>query len=331
MERDAKLAAIYRAAPHDAPPPALDDAIRAAARRAVTAGPQPAGAPLRRWRVPLSIAAVLVLSVSLVTLMREQAPELAEPPRADVPESLTQVERKPAGAAVTAGESDSMIPKTLAPGFKEGDSVGLKPPQPAPAPGLGLRSNAGATVSTEDARHEMAADRAPSALAKRAPAEAFPGAAAPPGTTAGAATAKPERQAAEEESRRRDSSRLAEAPRAEPVPAQRSAEAVASAPAGVVDAKQPLKAQTANTDSAPREQAGARVQAGAATPAPKPAPSVVGAIQGYAKLPPDKWLEQVEALRKQGRIDEAKANFAEFRRRYPDHPLPDALKDWARP
>ena len=77
MERDNQLMAIYRAASADAPPAALDDAIRAAARRAVGARPRPAGiTALHSWRVPLSVAAVMVLSVSMVTLLREEAPEL---------------------------------------------------------------------------------------------------------------------------------------------------------------------------------------------------------------------------------------------------------------
>ena len=39
FERDAELTALYRAAPAEEPPAALDDAIRAAARREVRAGP----------------------------------------------------------------------------------------------------------------------------------------------------------------------------------------------------------------------------------------------------------------------------------------------------
>ena len=42
-ERDARLTALYRAAADDAPPPALDAAILAAARREVGARPRPAG------------------------------------------------------------------------------------------------------------------------------------------------------------------------------------------------------------------------------------------------------------------------------------------------
>ena len=71
----------YRAArAHEnaSPPAALDDAIRAAARRAVKAVPQPVGNSwLRRWTPPLAVAAVVVLSVSVVFVAVEERPELA--------------------------------------------------------------------------------------------------------------------------------------------------------------------------------------------------------------------------------------------------------------
>ena len=70
MEQDPQLAAIYRAAADAAPPAHLDDAIRAAARREMAAGPRRHG--FRRWSVPISLAAVIVLSVTVVTMMREQ-------------------------------------------------------------------------------------------------------------------------------------------------------------------------------------------------------------------------------------------------------------------
>ncbi len=78
MEHDPQLAAIYLAGAEAGPPTRLDDAIRAAARREVKAGPRRGG--LRRWQLPLSLAAVLVLSVTVVTQMREQG--------ADRPETL---------------------------------------------------------------------------------------------------------------------------------------------------------------------------------------------------------------------------------------------------
>ena len=60
--RDDKVSAAFRAMPAAEPPPALDAAIRAAARRAVKARPE---SPLRRWAVPASVAAVLALSVGI--------------------------------------------------------------------------------------------------------------------------------------------------------------------------------------------------------------------------------------------------------------------------
>jgi hypothetical protein len=102
---DPGLARLYRESAREEPPARLDAAIRAAARRETGARPRelaPAGGevaaprasgpaqpahPLARpfrwtWRLPLSLAAVMVLSVSVVTLMMEQDGErTAEPSR----------------------------------------------------------------------------------------------------------------------------------------------------------------------------------------------------------------------------------------------------------
>ena len=43
---------------------------------------------------------------------------------------------------------------------------------------------------------------------------------------------------------------------------------------------------------------------------------------------PAAWLERILKLRSEGRILEAKQCLAAFRQRYPQHPLPDALKEW---
>jgi hypothetical protein len=57
----------------------------------------------------------------------------------------------------------------------------------------------------------------------------------------------------------------------------------------------------------------------------------VGTIERSTELTPEKWLERIEDLRKRGRLDEAKANLAEFRKRYPDYKLPPGLREWAVP
>lgn len=317
IERDGKLDALYRAAARDEPPPALDAAIRAAARRAVASRPRLAGSPFSRsWGVPLSIAAVVLLSVTLVTLIGEEGPPaITQPPRAEAPPA--DAERKPA-----ADQSAAVVPRTLMADEQRSTGIGLKPPQQASAPGLGMRSNSAAPEPVVQPRKDMAeADRvaaappsAPPLLAKRAPPEAFPGAAEVSDSKV-AAPAEKARQSAKEEARR-------------------DVAASAGAERPQEEAKAPLRSETASADSAMRESGRARVQAvpaPAAKPAPPPAPQMAGAIQAYANLPPVKWLEQIESLRKQGRLEEARTSFAEFRKRHPDYPLPDSLKDWARP
>jgi hypothetical protein len=43
--------------------------------------------------------------------------------------------------------------------------------------------------------------------------------------------------------------------------------------------------------------------------------------------PAEKWLEKIEALRRDGRKDDADDLLAEFKRRFPDYPLPAASRN----
>ena len=350
-EHDAKLAALYRAAALDEPPPALDDAIRAAARRAVASKPRIAGLPFSRsWRVPLSIAAVVLLSVSLVTVMREEAPEVALPPRADTPPPDT--DRKLAASAPAAGESNTAVPQTLLRGEQKPKSVGLKPPQQAQSTGIGIH---GYTVSpepvTESKKEMAAANRLETAgassaplFAKRAAPEAFPGTA---DTHEDKVTATPGklRQSAKEEVRRdvgvsveaqqrleavKPTRSPAETGARTPGPVATPAAASARAAGAATEGKDQLRLEA---DSVTRESSRANVQA---TPVAKPlalppASQMTGTVQAYADLPPAKWLERIEELRKQGKFEAATTSLAEFKQRYPDYPLPASLKVWDKP
>ena len=99
-ERDEKVSAGYRALGSEEPPRALDDAILAASRRS------PA-----RWRVPLSVAAVLVLAVGVTLRMLPQppdaesialAPQVIETPRpASAPPAQPKEEAKLAARAMS--------------------------------------------------------------------------------------------------------------------------------------------------------------------------------------------------------------------------------------
>jgi len=67
----AQVSERYRAGAQDEPPAKLDAAIRAAARRDME---QPK--PGRTWQMPASIAAMLVIGVSLVLVVRDNEPPL---------------------------------------------------------------------------------------------------------------------------------------------------------------------------------------------------------------------------------------------------------------
>ena len=47
---------------------------------------------------------------------------------------------------------------------------------------------------------------------------------------------------------------------------------------------------------------------------------------GLEKEPPQKWLERIGELKRQERAAEAEEMLAEFKRRFPDHPLPPGLQ-----
>jgi hypothetical protein len=46
----------------------------------------------------------------------------------------------------------------------------------------------------------------------------------------------------------------------------------------------------------------------------------------FEKEPPRKWLEKIEELKRQGRVAEAEEMLSEFKRRFPELPLPPDSK-----
>jgi hypothetical protein len=81
-ERDDKLERAYRGLAREEPPASLDEAILAASRRALT---KPSFT--RRWGVPVSLAAMLVLAIGVTLEMQHEQPgvEVAPPGRAGAP------------------------------------------------------------------------------------------------------------------------------------------------------------------------------------------------------------------------------------------------------
>ena len=73
------------------------------------------------------------------------------------------------------------------------------------------------------------------------------------------------------------------------------------------------------------EQAQAREEARAAAPTPARA-AAERLASAAAVASPEQWLQGIADLRRQGRHEEADRQLAEFRKRYPDYRIPDAIR-----
>lgn len=202
---DPRVSAAYRVLGAEEPPRALDEAILAAARR-----------PARqrwsqRWAVPLSLAAVVVLSVVVTLRVQHERPEVvgaeapaAAPPAArqeEQPLKLKAEDRLKAVAKPAAKlEARRAEPKPFADAASERARQSVAAAVPAPAPpaalgGLASRGDAGRGEDLRDgdsalrreeeriSRDAEAAARAPqvgAALAKRSAPETARIAAATP-------------------------------------------------------------------------------------------------------------------------------------------------------
>src|SRR5688500_9763860 len=135
MTEDDDISRRYRELAREEPPRHLDDAIRAAARRAVHTRPAPLVVPTgrQRWYFPLAAAAIIVLAVAVpMHVEREQPGEEvvrapgtpAEEVKAEQPQSAPQPERRRKTESADSRElRDTAPPPEL-----------QKAPEPAAAP-----------------------------------------------------------------------------------------------------------------------------------------------------------------------------------------------------
>jgi hypothetical protein len=213
------------------------------------------------WQVPVSLAAVVVLSVTIVLMMREEGVDRVEPallpPVAEAVAPQKAIE--PAAKQRTAEAPEPLTAPPAAPPAV----TGAEPVNPAPA----------------------AADTASPMMAKAQPATE------PPRPAAAAVL--------------RDEARVAESNVA---PAREAARPLLrSAPAGA--------AADAATGPAARTASPA-----VAMSAPAPVRPV---WHDLVNEPAEKWVQRVVEWRRAGRAADADALVAEFRRRFPNQPLPD--------
>lgn len=200
MENDAPLAAAYRAGAHETPPAHLDDAIRAAARRAAGAGPRRVSR-LRAWRVPVSLAAVLMLSVTVVLMVREEGGDRLEPapppvvatPQAAMERAVPEVVSPPASPATSARIPPA--PQRSAPSPATGGAPSGTALQPlakaAPETEQAVSSPAPAAAREDAAAGSRRESDTPRPMMRSAPApvaaDAAPGSAARPAAAPAAA------------------------------------------------------------------------------------------------------------------------------------------------
>lgn len=124
--QDAQVSARYRELAREEPPARLDAAILGAARaRAARPG-------LRRWAVPVSLAAVLVLSVIVTTRIHQEAPDLESgAPAAGEPAARSATPSAPAPAEAKPAARADAAPRSMQ---KREVVPFVAPPAAAPAP-----------------------------------------------------------------------------------------------------------------------------------------------------------------------------------------------------
>lgn len=300
--RDEELSRLYRDAARGEPPATLDRLILEAARAKVARAGKPARrAWWRGWLAPVTAFATVVLTFTLTLLVhqereREETKALSGEPAPVVP---------PAAPAAPAAEP-------AAPALKKDQEAPRRAVEPESALRRLERSERTprpASPSPGPARSEESLGDAPSPATPmdKAMREAFPGAA------------------------REDA--------AKPAPS-RSLESAAPAAAPATDTAPmapPAAAPEPPRSAAPTEPAPAEARPRSGPPAGNAAgaASEVSRMRSERAQPQvadkalrsaEDWLEEIRALRKQGRDREAQEVLAQFRRAYPDYALPADLR-----
>ncbi len=343
LARASNLSQRYRDEATTKPSQAIDSLILTAARRApVSIAIVEPKSWFKRWRIPLSIAAVMVLSVgvTLRTVMQEaklSSPSSAAPTQQDdapVP-AVKPVESsaatQSAGGAVSPPGSDMSQPKDDLAKKKEMGAETVEeivideplapavraPPPVTPQDEARSAMPLPAPSNSADARLGALGDKAGS----RSSSNEL-------GKLKSAPDPEQDASAAESQSEPRQRNDESALERREPALPDAAENARRGAPA----AAQPEAPQAFSND-APRLPEGHRpIVDGKTYRAEKAQPDreAVEKKQGISATAsvdktedsPEAWLRRVAELRRLGRNDEANAELERFRKRYPDYPAP---------
>ena len=309
LARESDISRTWRATSTEQPPATLDDAIRAAARRAVSARPQVSGSSfVARWRVPLSIAALVVVSASLTLLISEEKQHLPGMTSQDLPRAAAPPRME---SSVTPGKRDEEARQV---GSSRASSDAMLPKSTDRTAPMGKASGAmGSATNKATAPLPQSAAFTPEAVAP-----------APDRATSAAQAGAPARN----DSPSVDTDARANAELKQVLP---SARELPSGPAAQSEATSKRKFE----QEAPAPQSPAADSAVSGAP-PAPARTTVNAQlrsrvapakepAAEENLAPAAWVERIIDLRREGKLKEAADSLEAFRRRYPDYPLPAEL------
>lgn len=285
------LSDLYRASSREEPPASLDRAILAEARKASRFPTWIATG----WGAPLAAAAVVVMTVSLVIALRDDPAYFGStmPPEKQEP---------------SASRSDKQIlpdvfaSKTAEPGKppnRDQPYFHLSAPKQQAQGDVkredriakAEREIPGPTISEEQESPALASKA--ELMASAAPVQATP---APP-----------------LEAREQPPAQPASAP-----PAVAGALGKLGAPSEDISEQRRARASAERDQASPQAK-----QAIAGNEVPRRLESAID-----DRIAPEVWLERIVKLRDEGRHAEARESLAAFKKRYPDHPLPDALKSY---
>lgn len=327
--RDDAIDRLMREHSRETPPAALDDAIRAAARRAVGAKPRgkPAVAEARepwRWWMPLAAAATIgAIAIGVI----QSLPHDASEPMV-VSDAATAARKAASGTPASPSE-----PMAAPASTQPSEAAPAVAPPAAPAAAAGRAPSSAATVS-KPAVVAPAPQRADTRAEQKAAAEAAPAPPAARDTKLAATSKRAESGVAAARTGESSAGFVASPP---PIVAAAPAPVPATAPPAVAGAAAPAARSSAETaaDAAARQPAPAMAKLEAAPSGSEAmrertagAPT---AAQGAAARLPEAFVAEIRRLLAANDPDGAARELRAFRQAYADADtrLPSELRPWA--
>ncbi len=308
---DNEIAKLYLQASQDMPSLVLDATILAAAHKAVSSKPapvKPKPSLLQRWQLPMGIAATVVISASLTSIMMRERPDIISPTTINSTIVSPTIVRPTTETATTATPASSSMP------LPASKPSSMRPPTSAQAT-IEVSPAVTATVLAANKPSGALTDnkQQKSSLSKQAKITQ---------------TAKP---VADDLARR--AQELASAPATEAQVPQsatvaastvenKSSEEVAMPAPVPVPTPSPAPAGLGKNSTADKAKSGAvKKQRSATELAPDEEPQ--------PEISPEAWLKKIEDLRNKGELNLAQQSLKAFKLRYPDYALPKALIEFS--